>query len=164
MIKFETTQNQIQAQTPSYIWRWEAETDTLSILDAQNRLISKSKHQPQILPSDFQSATPTYEIKDNTICITYHSTKNASYLVVTWFFHSTFISLQPFDYHSPNQKDVSQIIYFPNLYSHYAVMPGLSMATNISPIVDLHSNLSVTTVLGSGAMRGPVMLIMPPSA
>lgn len=155
MLKIETQPNKLQAQTLTYCWCWEVETDTLSIFDAKNRLISKSKHCPQILLSDFQDATSTYEVKDNCIRITYHSTKTASHLTATWFFHSTFISFQPFDYYSPNQKNISQIIYFPNFYSHYAVVPGLSMTTNISPIVDLHSNLSVTTVLGSGAMRGP---------
>lgn len=155
MISIQENSGKIQVQAVTYNWCWEAETDTLSIFDAQNRLITKSKHQPQILPSDFQDATSSYEIKDNAIRITYHSTKTASTLTATWFFHSTFISLQPFNYHSPNQSNISQIVYFPNFYSHYAVVPGLSMTTNISPIVDLHSNISVTSVLGSGAMRGP---------
>lgn len=155
MVTIQVNSGKIQVQSPIYSWCWEKETDTLSIFDAKNRLISKSKHQPQILPIDVQDVKPTYKIKGNDIQITYTSTKNASYLTVKWSFHTTFISLQPLDYYSPNQQSISQIIYFPNFYSHYAVVPGLSMTTNISPIVDLHSNLNVTTVLGSGAMRGP---------
>lgn len=155
MLKIETTNGKIQAQTSSYCWCWEAETDILSVFDAQNRLISKSKHLPHILPFEFDEATSTFKIDENSVQITYRSKNNASTLTAIWFFHSTFISLQPLNYYSPTQNKISQINYFPNFYSHYAVVPGLSMTPSVSPIVDLQSNLSVTTVLGAGAMRGP---------
>lgn len=154
MVNIQEKSGKIQVQSPTYGWRWDAETDSLSILDAKERVISTSKHQPQIQPSDFQDAKSTFEIQENAVSITYHSTKTASSLIVTWFFHPNFISLQPLVYRPAAPPTISQIVYFPSFYSHYAVVPGLSMSASLSSIVDLHSNLSVNTVLGAGAMRG----------
>jgi hypothetical protein len=154
MVNIQAKSNKIQVQTPTYGWCWDVETDILLISDAQERVISTSKHQPQIHPSDFQDAKSTFEIREGSARITYHSTKNASSLIVTWYFHPDFISLQPLEYQPAIAPSISQIFYFPSFYSHYAVVPGLSMSASLSPIVDLQSNLSVNTVLGAGAMRG----------
>ncbi len=168
MVKIQQNGPKIQISSPTYRWEWDQETDLISLFDSKQRLISRARHQPLIITKptdqDLLDAKRSFEIKEDGIEITYHGTKTASRLTVSWSFASDFISLEPFHYESHNSQDIIQVVYFPetsggsykpSLYSHYAVVPGLCMSTSISPIVDLHSRLSVTTVLGSGAMRGP---------
>ena len=165
MVKITENQRKIQASSPTYTWEWDAETDIFNLYDANQRLISRARHKPLIVGAEmFLDSTTSYQIKDDRVSIIYQATKNASRLTVSWFFQMDFISLEPLLFESPVDSDIAQIIYFPemdggaykpSMYSHYAVVPGLCMSTSINPVVDVHSRLSVTTVLGSGAMRGP---------
>lgn len=156
MIKIQQNQHKIQVFSPVYTWEWDLEADMLYLYDSENRLISRARHQPLIVGAEMSlGAATSFEIKNDRISIIYEIKTNASRLTVNWFFQTDFIWLEPFLLDSPVANDIAQIIYFPEMYSHYAVVPGLCMSASISPIVDLHSRLSVTTVLGSGAMRGP---------
>ncbi|MBL0345901.1 TIM-barrel domain-containing protein [Candidatus Villigracilis affinis] len=165
MVKINENQHKIHVTSPTYAWEWDAETDIFNLYDANLRLISRAKHKPLIVGAEmFLDSQTSYQIKNDRISIIYQATKNASRLTVSWFFQMDFISLEPLLLESPVDSDIAQIIYFPemdggaykpSMYSHYAVVPGLCMSTSINPVVDLHSRLSVTTVLGSGAMRGP---------
>jgi len=158
--------HKVQVNAPSYLWEWESKSDTLYLADSQNRLIARAQHRPLLITSlaqlDFSDAA--YEIQDTQLRITYRGQNPASSLTVVWSFHPDFISLEPLLLTLPAGIDLVRIIYFPktdgdsykpSMYSHYAVVPGLTMSTNISPIIDLHSRLDTTAVLGSGAMRGP---------
>lgn len=151
---------------PHYTWEWDAITDIFWLHDKNQCLISRALHRPLLVTSptlpDFSHTT--YEIQDDQLRITYREQNPASSLTVIWSFHPDFISLEPFLLTLPKGVDLVRIIYFPekdgnsykpSMYSHYVVVPGLTMSTNISPIVDLHSRLNTTAVLGSGAMRGP---------
>jgi len=168
MLKIQENQQKVQVSSPTYTWEWDGKTDIFYLYDSSQRLISRAHHQPLIVTSpsnyDLSDVTRSLEITDNHLAITYQSTKSASRLTVNWSFADDFISLEPLHYESSEAQDIVQVVYFPesiredytpSLYSHYAVVPGLSMSSSISPIVDLHSRFSVTTVLGSGAMRGP---------
>jgi len=166
MVKINIALPKILVSTPKYAWEWNSVTDTFWLRDNNQRIISSAHHKPLCLtsPAQVEFITSTYEIKDDQVKITYHGQNPASSLTVIWSFHSDFISLEPFLLTLPADMDLVRIIYFPvadgtsykpSMYSHYAVVPGLSMSTNISPIVDLHSRLNTTAVLGSGAMRGP---------
>lgn len=166
MVKINANLPIIQANTSNYTWEWNAHTDVFCLYDTNKHLIARAQHCPLLItaPIQFDFSTPTCQLDKNRISITYHGQNPASSLTVSWSFHSDFISLEPLLLTSPEVMDISQIIYFPekngdsynpSMYSHYAVIPGLCMSTNINPVVDLHSRLSTTTVLGSGAMRGP---------
>ena len=165
MVKITEYQRKIQVATPSYVWEWDAGTDIFHLYDSQQRLISRARHRPLIIGAElFLDSQTSYQIKNDHISIIYQTTKNASRLTVSWYFQMDFISLEPLLFESPLDSNIAQIIYFPemdggtykpSMYSHYAVVPGMCMSTSINPVVDLHSRLSVTTVLGSGAMRGP---------
>jgi hypothetical protein len=165
MIKITENQRKIQVTSPTYTWEWDVETDIFNLYDSQQRLISRARHRPLIIGAEmFLDSQISYQIKNDHVSIIYKATKNASRLTVSWSFQMDFISLEPLLLESPVDSDIAQIIYFPetdsgaykpSMYSHYAVVPGLCMSTSINPVVDLHSRLSVTTVLGSGAMRGP---------
>ena len=165
MVKITENQRKIQASSPTYTWEWDAKTDIFNLSDLKNRLISHACHRPLIVGGEmFIGAQISYQIKNDRIFIIYQSTENASRLTVSWSFQMDFISLEPLLLESPADSDIAQIIYFPeidgdtykpSMYSHYTVVPGLCMCTTINPVVDLHSRLSVTMVLGSGAMRGP---------
>ncbi|MBK8821124.1 MAG: hypothetical protein IPN58_00570 [Anaerolineales bacterium] len=167
-VKIQVNQQKIQVSSPIYTWVWDAQTDFFHLYDSENRLISRARYQPLIITTndqaELQLPNRTFEIKDDRISITYHAEKSASHLTVSWLFKTDFISLEQLHYESSEAQDIIQIVYFPeidgrsykpSMYSHYAVVPGLCMSSSISPIVDLHSRLSVTTILGSGAMRGP---------
>jgi hypothetical protein len=165
MVKILENQQKIRVVSPTYTWQWDTETDLFHLYDFQNRLISRARHQPLIVGGEMPlDAKVSYQIKDDHISVNYQAEKSASRLTVSWSFQNDFISLEPLLFKSSIASDIVQIIYFPeqdgasykpSMYSHYFVVPGLCMSTNIHPIVDLHSRLSVTTVLGSGAMRGP---------
>lgn len=168
MVKIQKNGPKIQAFSPTYTWEWNEETDLFSLFDSDQRLISRACHQPLVITKpnnrDFSGAKRSFEIRENRVSITYQAIKTASRLTVSWSFASDFISHEPLYYESLSSQEIIQVVYFPEiggdsykpaLYSHYAVVPGLCMSTSINPIVDLHSRLSVTTVLGSGAMRGP---------
>ena len=168
MLKIQQNLQKIQVFSPSYIWEWDSGTDFFHLYDSQKRLISRARHQPLIITTqnkaELFNEKPSFKIKNDSVSITYQGTKNASRLTVSWSFSSDFISLKQLQYESSEAQEILQIVYFPEVdgdfykpsfYSHYAVVPGLCMSTNISPIVDLHSRLSTTAVLGSGAMRGP---------
>ncbi|MBK7455553.1 MAG: hypothetical protein IPJ46_18050 [Anaerolineales bacterium] len=168
MFNIQVIQQKVQVSTPTYKWEWDAETDLFQLFDSQNRLISRAHHQPLIVTTkdraEYSRSNHSFEIRDDRVVISYLLDKSASRLTVSWLFKTGFISLEQFQYESTEAQDIVQIIYFPevtgdsykpSMYSHYAVVPGLCMSSSISPILDLHSRLSVTTVLGSGAMRGP---------
>jgi len=166
MVKINVNLPQIQVSNPNYSWEWNSASDTLWLHDKDQRLISRAQHKPLIItsPAPLEFTTVTHRIEDDQIHITYQGSNPASSLTVVWSFHSDFISLEPFLLTLPEDIDLVSIVYFPtiegdsykpSMYSHYAVVPGLTMSTNISPIVDLHSRLNTTAVLGSGAMRGP---------
>ncbi|MCB0103587.1 MAG: hypothetical protein KDD74_16190 [Anaerolineales bacterium] len=166
MVNIKADLPKIQVSTPTYTWEWNIDTDTLWLHDKHQCLISRSQHKPLCITSPIQLefTTATHEIWDDQIRITYRGQNPASSLTVVWSFHPDFISLEPFLLTHPADLNLVRIIYFPqadgdsykpSMYSHYAVIPGLSMSTTISPVVDLHSRLNTTAVLGSGAMRGP---------
>ena len=165
MVNINENLPKIRVSTPNYLWEWDSVTDTFWLHDKNQRVISRAQHKPLCLtsPTPLEFSTSTYEIKADQIHITYSGPNPASSLTVVWSFHPDFISLEPFRLTLPTSVDLIRIIYFPevdgdsykpSMYSHYAVVPGLTMSTNISPIVDLHSRFNTTAVLGSGAMRG----------
>ncbi|HNB40755.1 MAG TPA: hypothetical protein PLG52_04595, partial [Anaerolineales bacterium] len=166
MVNINENLPKIKVSAPNYTWEWDNVTDTFWLHDKNQRLISRAQHKPLCLtsPMPLEFTASTYEIKADQIHITYSGQNPASSLTVVWSFHPDFISLEPFHLTLPAGVDLIRIIYFPevdgdsykpSMYSHYAVVPGLTMSTNISPIVDLHSRFNTTAVLGSGAMRGP---------
>ncbi len=166
MVKIETLPPKIRVSTPQYAWEWNADTDQIYLHDKNAHLIAKAWHKPLPItsPTQLDFSSTSFEIQNHQLRVTYSGSSPASSLTVSWNFHPDFISLEPLLLTLPADTDLVRIVYFPaidgdsykpSMYSHYAVVPGLSMNTNISPIVDLHSRLNTTAVLGSGAMRGP---------
>jgi hypothetical protein len=158
MVNIQVNQQKIRISSPTYTWKWDTVTDLFLLLDSENCVISRARHQPHIITShNFLNADRSFEIIDDRVAITYLAIKSASRLTVSWFFHPNCLSLEELQYKPAAEQDIIQIVYFPEIdddsnklsfYSHYAVVPGLSMCSSISPIVDLHSRLSTTTILG----------------
>jgi hypothetical protein len=166
MVKINATPQKIEVSTPSYFWEWDAETDLFCLYDSKRRRITRARHRPLLLtfPAQSDLSIRTIKVEEHHVSIIYRDERAASSLTVKWSFYPDFISLEPLQFDSSEAYNISQIIYFPeaeggtykpSMYSHYAVVPGLCMSTNINPVIDLHSRLATTTVLGSGAMRGP---------
>jgi hypothetical protein len=173
-IILQATGQKVTAESLVYKWEWDAETDLFSLFDSARRLISRGRHQPLIITSQDEAGDwllapkSIWAIQENTLTITYTGLNGGATLQVCWEFHAEFIDLQPLRYESLSAQDIVRVVYFakpdhgftpekytPSLYSRYVVVPGLCMSTCVSPVIDLQSRLSVSTVLGSGAMRGP---------
>ena len=167
-VKIQTSDTVIHVSSAVYAWEWDQGSDTLSLYDGKRRCIGRGAHQPFVRTSDTtcvrRARARSYRIDGDRVSILYEGINGDSRLTVTWSFRDDFIRLEPLLYESACKEQIVQIVYFPNdagasyepaFYSRYAVVPGLSMSTNISPVVDLHSRLSVVAALGSGAMRGP---------
>ncbi|MBP7692237.1 MAG: hypothetical protein KA764_09985 [Anaerolineales bacterium] len=174
-VKLEATAAGVTAGAAAYTWTWDALTDRLALYDAQRRCIAAGQHQPLLLTASpgaprLWAAHRTAEAAGQTVTITYTGLNGAGVLRVTWRFYPDRLELEPLEYANTAEAALTQVVYFaqppaegddhpapyaPALYSRYAVVPGLCMSPGLSPIVDLHSHLNVTTVLGSGAMRGP---------
>lgn len=168
MVDFQLLERTLRVSSPVYSWEWDEVTDLVSIYDGEKRLIGQGHHQPLVLTRQsgpgFLASSRSFQIDGDIVVIVYEGVNDKSKLTATWRFKNDFICFEPLIYESRRAEDILQIVYFPvpdaasyrpSFYSRYAVIPGLSMTTNISPVVDLHSRLSVNAVLGSGAMRGP---------
>ena len=172
-VTLQVLEKKVRVSSPAYLWEWETDSDIFALYDAQQRLISRGAHQPLIVTQAPETQPRlarecTFRLDQNRLEIIYSKVNGEATLTVTWDFHADFIRLEPLQYNSPTAAAVVRVVYFakpnenapeteyvPTLYSRYAVVPGLCMSTCISPVVDLHSRLSVNAVLGSGAMRGP---------
>jgi len=169
-----TIGQKILVSSSTYGWEWDGASDTFSLYDAAQRLISRGNHQPLVITTrhgtkeSIPAQNHSFTVESNRITIFYFGLNGKATLSVTWIFYKDFIMLEPLGYESPETDELVRVIYFakpseapseqafsPSLYSRYVIVPGLCMSTNVSPVVDLHSRLSVSAVLGSGAMRGP---------
>jgi hypothetical protein len=167
MVEIRQNRQVVRAASPLYSWEWDGATDEMALYDAKDRLIARGHHRPLILTARQRIGPPaeerTIEVRGDRVSISYRDVDTHSRLVVDWIFKADFISLEPLKYTAAT-REIIKVVYFPqagadsykpSLYSRYAVVPGLCMSTNVSPVVDLHSRLCVTAALGSGAMRGP---------
>jgi hypothetical protein len=171
-VVIQITGQKVLASSPVYGWEWDAETDAFSLSDGAGRLISRGQHQPLVITTQAETDAPllgsprSFAVEHNRVTITYSAVNGNSTLRVIWEFHPDFINLERLQYETPAMQEIVELVYFavpstpsrsysPSLYSRYVVVPGLCMSTCVSPVVDLHSRLSVSAVLGSGAMRGP---------
>ncbi len=171
-VTIQTLQPTILATSPFYSWEWNDATDSVCLRDSAGRLISHGRHQPIVITQQNESGaaliarTHAFNVENNRVTITYFGVNDSATLVMAWEFHPDFINLERLLYTTQAQQEIIKVVYFagpsetpeiytPSMYSRYLVVPGLCMSTCVSPVVDLHSRLSVSAVLGSGAMRGP---------
>jgi hypothetical protein len=173
-VSLQTIGQKLVVTSPIYGWEWDGETDSFSLIDAEQHLISKGRHQPLIITTGNRTGgcllarQRDFRVENNRATILYSGLNGDATLTVVWNFYEDFITLECLRYESPEAEELVQAVYFaepsgnsseqgysPSLYSRYVVVPGLCMSPSVSPIVDLHSRLSVNAVLGSGAMRGP---------
>ena len=147
----------IRVETPAYAWEWDQKSDTFSIFDSSQRRICRANHQPAVISTTTPQPGHAKEtqIAGDCVSICYVGVNDKASLTVTWQFTENFIRLEPLEYKTPQTENLLRVVYFPGLYSRYAVVPGLCMSTCISPVIDLHAKLDTTVALGSGAMRGP---------
>lgn len=169
-VKIRVTGPKVQAISALYTWEWDEASDLFSLTDSSQRLILRGYHQPLVVTTAGKGQTQlrarahTFTVEENRLTVIYSGLNGRATLTMTWVFEDDFIRLVPLQYSTPEADDLVKVVYFaepldetyrPSLYSRYAVVPGLCMSTCVSPVIDLHAHLSVTAVLGSGAMRGP---------
>ena len=173
-IKIETKGERVLVTASAYLWEWDGETDLFTLRDSKGRLISKGSHQPLVLIAGAGLDTSPFASERTAVAgqgqvrIVYKGVNGNSIISVVWNFQPDYLMLEPLQYEATEAQEIVSLVYFagppsaaaggkyaPALYSRYVVVPGLSMTPSVSPVIDLHANLSLTTVLGSGAMRGP---------
>lgn len=157
-----------------YDWHWSASDDVFILRDKRGNTIASGPLAPHLVLSAHQQrhVTRVHRITQHThhtdgldaLSLTYHDDTLALTITLTWQFADGYLRLLPLQITSQQNYELVSVHYFarvqddlsvkPLAYSRYVVSPGLCMNTNVSPIVDLHSKLSVTSCLGSGAMRG----------
>ena len=169
--QLEMIEQRVKVTSRKYTWEWDGETDLFTLRDARGMLVSTAPLQPLILiAQDGRNNSPfatdrSVSVEPGLVKVTYQGLNGTATLSVIWNFQDDFITLEPLQYETRQVQDIVSIVYFaaraadesykPGLYSRYVVAPGLCMSPSVSPVIDLHAGLTVTTVLGSGAMRGP---------
>jgi hypothetical protein len=153
----------------SYIWEYSQNEDTFKLRDSTNRLIVSGRMQPAVVvapagePSLRQCtlgkpAAPRAE--KGRVTVDYDGVNGGGRLSLTWRFDEHGIWTEPIVYEAPAAQDVISLHYFsdvkadkpvPSLHASYLVVPGISEASTISPIVRDDVSLNESVWLGRGS-------------
>jgi hypothetical protein len=153
----------------NYFWEYSQKDDRFRLLDSKNRLITTGSLQPAVVVAPAGDAAvrqciPGRATRHDTaagrVTFEYESVNGAGRLSVTWRFDNYGIWIEPVLYETPSAEDVVSIHYFadlketsriPALQASFLVVPGISEASTISPIVRRDVHLNETVWLGRGS-------------
>ena len=153
----------------NYSWEYFRDTDTFRLYDSRNRLIVSGRMQPIVTVSlvdqpgrrrcdPGKPREPHFD--GSRIILAYEGVNGADRVSVTWRFDEYGIWTEPVLYESASAQDVVSIHYFaeviedtpaPSLHASYLVIPGISAASAISPIVRADVGLEENLWLGRGS-------------
>ena len=153
----------------NYSWEYSQNDDMFKLRDQKNRLIVSGKMQPAVVvapasdPALRQCAlgkpsAPRSE-KDR-VTVDYEGVNGTGRLSVTWRFDEHGIWTEPIVYEAPMDQDVVSLHYFsdvranipvPSLHASFLVVPGISEASTVSPIVRDDVSLNESVWLGRGS-------------
>ena len=153
----------------NYSWEYSLNDDTFKLRDQKNRLIASGKMQPAVVvapasdPAQRQ-CTPGKPTAPRTangrVTVDYEGVNGAGRLSVTWRFDEHGIWTEPIVYEAPADHDVVSLHYFsdvkdgkpvPSLHASFLVVPGISEASTVSPIVRDDVSLNESVWLGRGS-------------
>lgn len=158
MIEPRWSDGRWSVDTPTYAWTWDPATDEWAVHDGRQRLIARGPLRPRFVFADGtedRAPVGTVAARGTGAGLQVTYTGEGGSLSLTWSFQAELFALSPLTVRSPRSSVWARLEELPDLFSHYALLPGLSMSTFLGPVVDLHSKLRLTTTLGAGAMRGP---------
>jgi len=151
--------------TSDYRLSYEPESDELILLDGKGRRMASGPLKPNFAFADgsYDSFLEGAEAEARLVSV---PTGGLSTLTVNWKTArgSLLLTLQlyaerfevlPLKVSSPSSSRWARLELFAGLSTHYVLLPGLSMSSFVSPVVDLYAKFNLTTTLGAGAMRGP---------
>jgi hypothetical protein len=153
----------------NYTWEYSQNDDTFKLRDSRRRLIVSGRMQPAVVvapagePSLRQCtlgkpAAPRSE--KGHVTVDYEGVNGGGRLSLTWRFDEHGIWTEPIVYEAPSAQDVISLHYFsdlkankpiPSLHANYLVVPGISEASTISPIVRDYVSLNESVWLGRGS-------------
>lgn len=153
----------------NYSWEYSQKDDRFRLFDSKKRLIAAGTLQPAVLVAAAGDATAKRCIPgrvarrnnaDGRVTFEYEGVNGAGRLSVTWRFDEHGIWTEPVVYETPSAEDVVSLHYFtdvkegakiPSLQASFLVVPGISEASTVSPIVERDVHLSETVWLGRGS-------------
>jgi hypothetical protein len=153
----------------NYSWEYSEKDDRFRLLDSKNRLIAAGTVQPAILVASAgnvagRQCIPGRATRHDTaagrVTFEYEAVNGANRLSVAWRFDKHGIWIDPVVYETPSAQDVVSIHYFtdvkegariPSLDASFLIVPGISEASAISPIIRRDVRLNETVWLGRGS-------------
>jgi hypothetical protein len=159
----------IRVTGSNFTWEYAQNDDTFKLLDSRKRLIVSGRMQPAVVvapagePSLRQCtlgkpSAPRSE--KGRVTVDYEGVNGGGRLSVTWRFDKHGIWTEPIVYDASAEHDVVSLHYFadvkggkpvPSLHASYLVVPGISEADTISPIVRDYVSLNESVWLGRGS-------------
>ena len=153
----------------NYTWEYSQNDDTFKLRDSKNRLIVGGRMQPAVVVAPTgesalrqcmlgKPSAPRFE--KSRVTVDYEGVNGAGRLSVTWRFDEHGIWTEPIVYDASAAHDVVSLHYFndvrenkpsPSLHASYLVVPGISEADTISPIVRDQVSLNESVWLGRGS-------------
>lgn len=177
--RITNTGNGIEVKGDQYTWEWSLDTDQFRLLDLRGLLIAKGTVQPAVAVQPVgqkgvrrcsSGIASGYNLQGNELTIEYEALNGTAKLSVNWRFDPDIFWLDPIIYKSTVVEDVVALHYFaqgtgenarPTLESDYVVLPGVSSASVMSPIIptgEISLNLNQTCWLGRGWTGDPKVL------
>jgi hypothetical protein len=165
-------QGEIRVTDASYSWEYSRESDVFLLHDAKGRLIVSGKMQPAIVVSSGDAAASRLcslgkplEPRRNgdRIVFAYEGVNGNGRVSVTWRFDEHGIWTEPVVYESATAQDIVSLHYFAevkenlpsaSLHAGYLVIPGISEASTVSPILRDDVGLDENVWLGRGSSTG----------
>jgi hypothetical protein len=153
----------------NYAWEYSQSDDTFKLRDSKNRLIVSGKMQPAVVVASAgeptqrqctlgQPSAPRTE--KGRVTVDYEGVNGTGKLSVTWRFDEQGIWTEPIVHEASTDQDVVSLHYFsdvkdgkpvPSLHASFLVVPGISEASTVSPIVRDDVSLNENVWLGRGS-------------
>ena len=159
----------VRVKGSDYSWEYSQNDDTFKLRDSRNRLIASGRMQPAVVVAPAgepalrqctlgKPSAPRSE--KGRVTVDYEGVNGGGRLSLTWRFDEHGIWTEPIVYEAPAAQDVVSLHYFadvkannpvPSLHASYLVVPGISEAATISPIVRDNVSLNESVWLGRGS-------------
>lgn len=166
------SQGDIRVRGEGYSWEYSRGNDTFRLLDGKGQLIVNGTMQPAVVVTrgtvpgsrQCQPGKPLEPRREgDRITFAYEGVNGNGRLSLTWRFDQHGIWTEPVIYEASGSEDVVSLHYFADvkegvpsatLRSTYFVVPGISEASTVSPIVRDEVSLDENVWLGRGSSSG----------
>lgn len=159
----------IRVTGSNFIWEYTQQDDTFKLRDARNLVMVSGRMQPGVVVA---SANQPAQRKCNPgkpsaprsegdrVMVDYEGVNGTGRVSVTWRFDEHGIWTEPIIYEASSDHDVVSLHYFadvkagvpiPALHASFLVVPGISEASTVSPIVRDDVSLNENVWLGRGS-------------